>query len=65
MIIIKATFTRTDSLSYKKGKEYELALADFGGTTIRRVDCSNEISKCVYHSLSAFFRNWNNISIIK
>lgn len=59
-MIITATFTGTNSLGYEKGKVYKLKLADFGGITICRI---NDTGKCPYQSISAFLRNWSNISI--
>jgi hypothetical protein len=57
---IKATFTGKNSLGYVNGKEYELIIRNFG-STISRIDGTG---KCPYDSLSAFFKNWNNITVI-
>lgn len=58
-MIIKATFTGTNSLGYENGKEYELMVL-YGGT-ISRLDGSGE---CPYNSLHAFLKNWDNIKQI-
>ena len=60
MIIIKATFTGTNSLSYENGKEYELLISR-QDISIKRI---NGTGKCPYTSLSSFLKNWNNIQIV-
>jgi len=60
-MIISATFTGTNSLGYENGKEYKLKISDVQGISIKRLDNSG---KCPYQSLSAFFKNWNNITVI-
>lgn len=51
-------FTGQNSLGYEKGKRYILKLADSLGVSIERTDGTG---KCVYQSLSAFMKNWDNI----
>ena len=58
---ILAVFTGKNSLGYVNGKEYELKLDDFKGISIKRNDNSGV---CMYQSLSAFLKNWNNIKNI-
>jgi hypothetical protein len=60
-MIIKAKFTGTNSLGYETGKEYELKIYDVKGISVRRNDGSG---KCVYESLSSFFKNWTNIVVV-
>jgi len=61
MMKIKAKFTGSekDILGYKPGKEYELMLLERGAMTISRLDGDG---MCVYQSLSAFLRNWTDIT---
>lgn len=59
-MVITATFTGTNSLGYENGKEYELKIANMQGISVRRLDGTG---KCPYQSLSAFFKNWNNIRV--
>ena len=58
---ITATFTGTNSLGYETGKNYTLKIEDTRGVSIQRLDGNG---KCPYHSLSAFFKNWNNIHVV-
>jgi hypothetical protein len=60
-MIIKAKFTGTTSLGYEKGKEYNLKISDIKGISVRRDDGSG---KCIYESLSSFFKNWTNIEVV-
>jgi hypothetical protein len=57
---IKATFTGKNSLGYEHGKDYELII-NYKTSEVMRKDGSG---KCEYDSLSAFFKNWNNITVI-
>jgi hypothetical protein len=59
-MIIKATFTGSDSLGYENGREYELRVANDQGVYVRRLD---GMGKCPYQSLSAFLKNWNKITV--
>ena len=61
-MIITATFTGTNSLGYENGKEYQLKVANLTGVSVKRLDGAG---KCKYQSLSAFFKNWNNIITMK
>lgn len=61
-MIIKATFTGTNSLGYETGKEYELKVYEIKGVSVQRLDSSGE---CPYMSLSSFLKNWNNITIVE
>lgn len=61
IMIISALFTGTDSLGYEKWKEYKLKISDTQGISIKRLDNSG---KCIYQSLSAFLKNWNNITVL-
>jgi hypothetical protein len=57
---ITATFIGTNSLGYEKGKEYQLKVSDLQGVSVKRLDGTG---KCPYMSLSAFFKNWDNIRV--
>jgi hypothetical protein len=59
-MIITATFTGKNSLGYENGKEYQLKVANLQGVSVRRLD---NTGRCIYHSLSAFLKNWNNIRV--
>lgn len=59
-MIIIAKFTGTNSLGYENGKEYQLKVSDLQGISIKRLDGTG---KCPYQSLSAFLKNWNNITV--
>jgi hypothetical protein len=61
-MIIKATFTGTNSLGFEKGKKYHLEIANIKGVSIHTLDGK---VKCPYESLSAFLKNWNNITVLK
>lgn len=59
-MVIKAIFTGVNSLGYIKKQEYLLNVgSDF--LCISRIDGSG---KCVYHSLKAFFSNWDNVKVV-
>lgn len=59
-MIITAIFTGTNSLGYKKGKEYQLKVSELQGVSVTRLDGTG---KCPYQSLSAFLKNWNNVRV--
>jgi hypothetical protein len=61
MIKIRAKFTGSESdiLGYVPGKEYDLMLAEYSAMAISRLDGEG---MCVYQSLSAFLRNWTDIT---
>ncbi len=59
---ITAKFVGTDSLGYLHGEFYELEIADESGISIKRDDGGGT---CVYQSLSAFLKNWDNIRVEK
>ena len=58
---IKAKFigSENDILGYIPGKEYKLMLLEKGAMTISKTDGEG---MCQYQSLSAFLRNWTDIS---
>lgn len=60
-MIITARFTGVNnSLGYKNGEEYKLKVANKKGMSIQAITGTG---KCVYESLSAFLKNWNNIKV--
>jgi len=65
-MIIKATFTGTNSLGYENGKEYELVVSKDTLISIKRVVSCDlyGYAICHYTSLTAFLKNWNNIQTI-
>lgn len=60
-MIIKATFTGSDSLGYKNGNRYKLEVCNFQGVSIMRLDGSG---KAGYSSLSSFLKNWTKVYVI-
>jgi hypothetical protein len=60
-MIIKAKFqgSESDVLGYVPGREYELMILERGAMTISRTDGTG---MCPYQSLSAFLRNWTDIT---
>lgn len=58
-MVIQAKFIGTNSLGYEHGTEYQLILSNNSGTSIRKMDGTG---LCVYTSLSAFLKNWDNIN---
>jgi hypothetical protein len=61
-MIIKATFTGKNSLGYNNGSEYTLKVAEHGGMSVKKLDGEGV---CDYKSISAFLRNWSNITVIQ
>jgi hypothetical protein len=61
MMKIRAKFkgSENDILGYKPGKEYDLMLLERGAMTISKTDGEG---MCIYQSLSAFLRNWTDIT---
>lgn len=56
-MLITATFTGQDSLGYENGKLYSLEISGF---SIARTDGTG---KSEYGSLSAFLKNWSDITV--
>lgn len=59
-MVIKATFTGVNSLGYVKNREYMLKV-NSNFLSIKRID---DTGKCIYHSLKAFFSNWDNVKVM-
>lgn len=55
---IGAKFIGTNSLGFESNKSYILDIKQYNSMKIK---VSNNINTCIYNSLSAFLRNWNNI----
>lgn len=51
---------RNMSLGYVKNKTYTLKLNNYGGMSISLLDGG---AKCTYTSISAFLKNWSNITL--
>lgn len=60
-MLIKATFTGTNSAGYENGKSYDLQLEP-KSMFITRPDGTGE---CEYESLFSFMVNWDNIIVRK
>lgn len=59
-MIITATFTGQTSKEYQRGEQYRLKVI-VGNMAVKKTDGSGML---LYNSLSAFLRQWNQVSVV-
>lgn len=62
-MMIKATYIGKTDLIYKNGERYLLKASDMAGVHITKLDDYKNYNggKRIYHSLAAFFKEWDDV----
>jgi hypothetical protein len=64
-ILISAIFIGQTSKHYKNGTTYKLLIPKKFGVSVKKKFDSENSTKVVYESISAFLNNWTNIQHIE